>query len=155
MAGTSSQAPGRAGAPEHNLLVPLSSLVGRGRELDGIGESLRRARLVTLTGPGGVGKTSLALAVARRQLARRSDGVWFVDLAASAEPPDVAAETARAMSVGTAAGATPTDALRRYLEDRDVLLVLDNCEHVIDAAASLIETLLRLCPQPAVFATSR
>ena len=155
MAKTSSHVPGRAGAAEHNLLVPLSSLVGRGRELDGIGAALRRTRLVTLTGPGGVGKTSLALEVARRQLARRSDGVWFVDLAGSAGAPDVARETARMMNVGTPVGATATDALRRYLADRDVLLILDNCEHVVDACAELAASLLGACGRLRLLATSR
>ncbi|HEV2058643.1 MAG TPA: LuxR C-terminal-related transcriptional regulator [Solirubrobacteraceae bacterium] len=155
MAKTSSHVPGRAGAAEHNLLVPLSSLVGRGRELDGIVAALRRTRLVTLTGPGGVGKTSLALEVARHQLARRSDGVWFVDLAASAGAPDVAGETARVMKVGTPAGATATDALRRYLADRDVLLILDNCEHVVEACAELAASLLSSCGRLRLLATSR
>ncbi len=155
MGKTSSHVPRRTGAAEHNLLVPLSSLVGRGRELDGIGEALRRTRLVTLTGPGGVGKTSLALEVARRQLARRRDGVWFVDLAASAGAPDVAGETARVMNVGTPAGATATDALRRYLADRDVLLILDNCEHVVEACAELAASLLGSCGRLRLLATSR
>ncbi|MEA2158688.1 MAG: hypothetical protein QOD66_1068 [Solirubrobacteraceae bacterium] len=155
MAGTSSHDLGRAGAAEHNVPVPLSSLVGRGRDLERIGESLRRGRLVTLTGPGGVGKTSLALEVARRRLARPNDGVWFVDLAASAGAPEVAAETARVMSVGTAAGVTATDALRRYLIDRAVLLVLDNCEHVVDECAELAASLLGSCPRLRLVATSR
>ncbi|MDX6690786.1 MAG: hypothetical protein QOG15_2243 [Solirubrobacteraceae bacterium] len=155
MTSTSSQVPGRTGAAEHNLLAPLSSLVGRGRELEGLGEALRRTRLVTLTGPGGVGKTSLAREVARRQLARRSDGVWFVDLAASTGTPDVASETARVMSVGTPAGSTATDALRRYLADRDVLLILDNCEHVVDACSELAVSLLGSCAGLRLIATSR
>ena len=155
MTRTSSQAPRRTGAAEHNLLVALSSLVGRGRELEAIGEALRRTRLVTLTGPGGVGKTSLALEVARRQLARRSDGVWFVDLAAGAGARDVAGETARVMNVGTPARATATDALRRYLADRDVLLILDNCEHVVDACAELAASLLGACARLRLVATSR
>ena len=72
---------------EHNVPVPLTSLIGRSRELDGIGEVLRRTRLVTLTGPGGVGKTRLATEVARRQIGRRPDGVWLVDLTAGPTPP--------------------------------------------------------------------
>ena len=155
MAKTSSHVPRHTGAAEHNLLVALSSLVGRGRELDAVGEALRRTRLVTLTGPGGVGKTSLALEVARRQLARRSDGVWFVDLAAIAAARDVASETARVMNVGTPAGAKATDALQRYLSDRDVLLVLDNCEHVVDGCADLAASLLGSCCRLRLLATSR
>ena len=83
--------------PEHNVPVPLTSLIGRSRELDGVSEMLRRTRLVTLTGPGGVGKTRLAIEVARRQIGRRPDGVWLVDLTAG---PDPAAEVARTLDVG-------------------------------------------------------
>ena len=81
MATSASRTAQRMGRAEHNLPVPLTSLVGRARELERIGETLRRTRLVTLTGPGGVGKTRLALALAHSQLGRRADGVWLVDLA--------------------------------------------------------------------------
>src|SRR6516165_2223804 len=154
MAGISSRARERADSGETNIPVPLSSLVGRARELDGIGETLRRTRLVTLTGPGGVGKTRLALELARRQLGRRG-GVWLVDLAARAERPDVAAETARVLGVGVSAGMTATGALRRYLADRDVLLILDNCERVVDECAELAAGLLSSCGNVRVLATSR
>jgi predicted ATPase/DNA-binding CsgD family transcriptional regulator len=140
---------------ERNLPVPLTSLVGRSRELDRIAETLRKARLVTITGPGGVGKTRLALETAHRQLGRRPGGVWLVDLAASPEQLDVAAETARALGVGSKAGTTPTDALRGYLADRDLMIVLDNCEHVIDASAELVDAVLTTCTQVRVLATSR
>src|SRR5215207_2830652 len=116
----------RTAEPAHNLPAPLSSLVGRARELEVIGETLRRTRLVTLTGPGGVGKTRLALALARRQIARRTAGVWLVDLASVRETPAVAAEAARMLGVRAPPGTAPTDALRRSLTDRDPLLVLDN-----------------------------
>jgi ATP/maltotriose-dependent transcriptional regulator MalT len=79
---------------EHNVPVPLTSLIGRSRDLDGIGETLRRTRLVTVTGPGGVGKTRLATEIARRQIGRRADGVWLVDLTAGPADPDPAAEVA-------------------------------------------------------------
>jgi predicted ATPase len=142
-------------AGRHNLPAPLTSLVGRGAELRGIAEALRRSRLVTLTGPGGVGKTRLALELARRQVGRRVDGAWLVDLAASAQAPDVAAETARTLDVGSRRDATLTDALVSYLAERDPLLVLDNCEHVIEPSARLAGTLLAFCPDVRIMATSR
>ena len=76
--------------------MPLTSLIGRSRELDGVSETLRRTRLVTLTGPGGVGKTRLAIAVARRQIGRRPDGVWLVDLTAGPDDPANDRELTRA-----------------------------------------------------------
>ena len=155
MTTTSSGTAERAGFPDQNLPVPLTSLVGRTRELDRIGQTLRRTRLVTLTGPGGVGKTRLALDLAHRQVGRRADGVWLVDLASGAQTPDVAAETARILQVNTPRGTTPTDALRRYLTQRDVLLVLDNCEHVVDECAELAAALLTSCGDVRIMATSR
>jgi len=155
MATASAEAVGRSGSFEHNVPESLTSLVGRGRELAGISEALRRTRLVTLTGPGGVGKTRLALALARRQIARRADGVWLVDLAAGPEKPDVAAETARVLEVRSASGRTATDALRRYLANRDLLLVLDNCERVVDACVELAAALLASCGDLRIMATSR
>jgi hypothetical protein len=133
--------------------VALTSLIGRTRELEGVNEALHRSRLVTVTGPGGVGKTRLALEVARRQVGRRLGGVWFVDLAAGHETPEVATETARVLGLGTKGDAI--DGLRRYLAERDVLLVLDNCEHVVDECAELAAVLLGSCPQVRVLATSR
>jgi len=144
-----------AGSEEHNLPVPLASLVGRARELQGIGETLRSTRLVTLTGPGGVGKTRLALELARRQIARRAGGVWLVDLASGPDTPDVAAETARILDVRGPSGTSATAALLRYLTNRDLLLVLDNCEHVVDACAELATALLTACGNVRIMATSR
>jgi predicted ATPase/DNA-binding CsgD family transcriptional regulator len=140
---------------EHNLPLPLTSLVGRTRELERIGEALNKTRLVTLSGPGGVGKTRLALELARSQLARRPDGVWMVDLASGPGVPDPSAETARTLGVRSPDGTAATDALRRYLISRDLLIVLDNCEHVVAACAELATALLSSCADVRVMATSR
>ncbi|MFN2462178.1 MAG: hypothetical protein ABR591_16105 [Candidatus Velthaea sp.] len=92
---------------------------------------------MTLTGPGGVGKTRLAIEVARRQIGRRPDGVWLVDLTAG---PDPAAEVARTLEVGARSLTAPIESLRRYLADRDLLLVIDNCEQVVEACARLVSS---------------
>src|SRR5688500_5921967 len=84
--------------PGSEIPAALTPLIGRTRELEGVSDALHRSRLVTVTGPGGVGKTRLALEVARRHLGRRPGGVWFVDLAAGRETPEVATETARVRS---------------------------------------------------------
>jgi predicted ATPase/DNA-binding CsgD family transcriptional regulator len=133
----------------------LTSLVGRRVELNGIAEAMRKFRLVTLTGPGGVGKTRLALELARREIDRRTDGVWLVDLASVLEASDVAAETARMLDVRARRGDSWTDALSSYLAGRDPLLVLDNCEHVVHASAELANGLLSSCPRVQIVATSR
>jgi predicted ATPase/DNA-binding CsgD family transcriptional regulator len=140
------------GASEHNVPGSLTSLIGRSRELDGVSETLRRTRLVTLTGPGGVGKTRLAIEVARGQIGRRPDGVWLVDLTAG---PDPAAEVARTLDVGGRSATAPAELLRRFLADRELLLVIDNCEHVIDACARLASSLLSSCAGVRILATSR
>ncbi len=138
----------------HNLPVPLTSLVGRAHELERVGDIMCRTRLVTLTGPGGVGKTRLALTLADRELGRRSAGVWLVDLASGSESPDVAGEVARTLELSTTPE-LPADALVRYLRDRDPLLVLDNCEHLADACAELVARLLSSCGSVRILATSR
>jgi predicted ATPase/DNA-binding CsgD family transcriptional regulator len=155
MAASASRTPEFGGGRGHNLPVPLTSLLGRSRELDGIGETLRRTRLVTLTGPGGVGKTRLAIEVARRQIGRRVDGVWLIDLTATTADPGPAAEVARTLEVGGRSEPAPTQSLRRYLVDRDMLLVIDNCEHVVDACAELASSLLGACGSLRILATSR
>ena len=152
---TSSGVRRQADSTLHNLPIPLTSLVGRARELDRVGEALRRTRLVTLTGPGGVGKTRLALALAGREVGRRSGGVWLVDLALGPEVPDVAVEVARVLGLSGDRAKGAIDVLCRYLFDRDVLLVLDNCEHVVGECAALAGDLLSACASVRILATSR
>jgi predicted ATPase len=155
MSTTAARTSPRARPATHNLPAPVSSLVGRERELQSVVEAFRRARLVTLSGPGGVGKTRLALEIARRSASRRRHGAWLVDLAIGPATPDVAAETARVLGLQSPRGSTATDVLRQHLADRDLLLLLDNCEHVIDACAELVGALLVSCAGVRILATSR
>ena len=143
-----------------NLPAPSSSFVGRAWEVAEIGEMLAAARLVTLTGPGGCGKTRLALGVATTRVAAHPDGVWLVELAAltrgsSGGAPLVAQAVAAALGVGEQPGQPLLATLSRFLESRDLLLVLDNCEHLIGACATLAAALLAACPRLRLLATSR
>jgi predicted ATPase/DNA-binding CsgD family transcriptional regulator len=135
--------------------APLNALIGRASELQVLSDMLRRARLVTLTGPAGVGKTRTAIELARRQAPQRADGVWLVDLATVAQTEDVAAEVTRVLGLHGAAREATTDVVRRYLTGRDVLLLLDNCEHVLDACAEIGTTLLGACSNLRILVTSR
>ena len=132
---------------------PVASFVGRSLELAGIAVSARSHPLVTITGPGGVGKTRLVLELMRH---RKPDALkmWFVDLARTGGSVDVAAEIARATGVTAAPGRTDA-ALRRYLAARRAMLVLDNCEHVLDPCSGLVAELLGGSPTLSVLATSR
>src|SRR5919202_5076504 len=145
----------RRAAPRHNLPSGLSSFVGREQELAEVARRLGTARLMTLVGAGGVGKTRLALGVAAGVLASYPDGVWLTPLAALADAALVPQAVAAAVGVPERGGrpllATLTEALRR----RRALLLLDNCEHLIQACAELAETLLGACPDLRILATSR
>jgi non-specific serine/threonine protein kinase len=147
-------APDAHGAPP--LPTPFTSFVGREREIEEITALLRQPheRLLTLTGPGGVGKTRLALAVAREVAAAYPDGVWFVDLAPLTDPNHVLPAMATTLGVSLA-GATPADeVLSNALRDKHLLAVLDNVEHVV-AVAPALAGLLHACPQLSILATSR
>ena len=139
---------------QHNLPARLTSFVGRGRELDEVRDLLRLNRLVTLTGPGGAGKTSLAIETAARVTDRYSDGVWLVRLAGVTDPAYLPQAFADTLGVPDGTG-TVEDRLVRFLRERTCLLLVDNCEHVIDVSAVLLERLLLACDRLRVLATSR
>jgi len=139
----------------HNLPVQLTHFVGRERELDEVRALVSAERLVTLTGPGGTGKTRLALGVAADLSPLFGDGVWLVELAPLADPALVTQTVASVLEVREQSGRALGDVLAEKLRPRDLLLVLDNCEHLIAACAQLAETLLRACPHLHILATSR
>ena len=160
------QSPGLA-APaghRHNLPAPRSTFIGRQSELKGVAAKLEEARLLTLTGAGGSGKTRLALEVSRSLLGRFQDGVWWVELDQITDPGLLDDTVALALGlIGTGEGLQP---MRRHgavisqvvvdaLATKELLLVLDNCEHLVDATAASVDRLLDGCPGLTILATSR
>jgi predicted ATPase/class 3 adenylate cyclase len=145
-----------AGAgPRHNLPAYATTFLGRRGDLAELDSLLHKARIVTLTGPGGVGKTRLAVELAASQVNARSDGAWLVELAAIVDPADVDSAIASVLRIPEQAGVPPRTAVIQALRAQDCLLVLDNCEHVIEATAVAAEALVRACPRATVLATSR
>ncbi len=140
---------------DNNLPAQLTSFVGRQREVVEIIELVETNRLVTLTGAGGAGKTRLALAVAAELVDGSSDGVWFVDLAPMNDSHFVPMEVATVLRVRDEPDRPIMDTLVDAMRSRRLLVVLDNCEHLIDACAMLVDTLLRSCPEMQILATSR
>jgi predicted ATPase/DNA-binding winged helix-turn-helix (wHTH) protein len=132
-----------------------SRLVGRENQLRLLSELLTRNALVTLAGPGGVGKTRLALQAASESAIRFRDGVWLVELASLTDDASTAGAVATALGVQIKEGATSFDSLARQLARRNLLLVLDNCEHLIASCAQLCEALLAAAPEITILATSR
>ena len=130
-------------------------LIGRSKELGVISKLLKHGRLITLTGPGGVGKTRLALHAAERASTRFADGAILVELATLKDPDLVPASAAAALGVILGDSARPFEAMARHLARKSLLIVLDNCEHLVEAAALLCETLLDAAPGVTVLATSR
>lgn len=139
----------------HNLPAQLTSFIGRGGQLAEVRESLRTSRLVTLTGAGGVGKTRLGIEVAARLAEKVDGGVWFVDLAPIADPDIVAIAAARALGLPDQPGRSTTETLLGFIGERPMLVVLDNCEHLLDATAALIQDLINSCPGLRLLVTSR
>ena len=139
----------------NNLPQQLTSFVGRKWELAETRRLLEGARLLTLTGPGGIGKTRLSLHVAVDVIDAYPDGVWFVELAAIVDPGLVPKVVAQVLGVQTNADAQVMHALCAHLKSRRLLLLLDNCEHLIDACAKVTEALLHAAPTIRILATSR
>ena len=138
-----------------NLPVDLTSFIGRERETTEVGELLREHRLVTLVGVGGTGKTRLMLHVAGERSGRHPDGIWLVELAALREPALIVQEVVRTLGIQVPPGQAALTAVIDFLRSKDLLLLLDNCEHLIEAAAKLVEQLLAACRGLHILATSR
>ena len=139
----------------NNLPTPLSSFVGRERERAEVRQLLSAHRLVTLTGAGGSGKTRLSLKIAEELVQELEDGIWFAELASIFDPALVPQAIASALNIREQSGRAILDILVDYLSTRHVLLVLDNCEHLISACAQLAELLLQRSPRLKILATSR
>jgi predicted ATPase/class 3 adenylate cyclase/DNA-binding CsgD family transcriptional regulator len=138
-----------------HLPTQLTSFVGRGTQISDIGKILRDNRLVTLTGAGGVGKTRLAVQVAEQVADAFPGGAWFVDLAPVTNPLVVPVTLARTLGLADQPGRSTMETVSKFVRDRKMLLLLDNCEHLLDASAALVVALLDAGPDVTVLATSR
>jgi predicted ATPase/transcriptional regulator with XRE-family HTH domain len=141
--------------PITNLPAPLTSFIGREKELEQIKKRLEKNRLVTLTGSGGVGKTRLSIKVGEKVLENYADGAWLVELAPILDPMLVPRATAIAIGLRDEPQRPVIDMLSDYLLTKKILVILDNCEHVLDAGAQLADTLLKRCPGLKILGTSR
>jgi len=139
----------------NNLPVQLTSFIGREREIEEGRRLLSQSRLVTLTGSGGTGKTRLALQLAAECLPDFADGAWLVELAPVTDPAGIVPALAGALELRTAPGLPLVDLVTNHLRGKRTLIVLDNCEHLIDACARLADHLLRICPVLRILASSR
>jgi predicted ATPase/DNA-binding winged helix-turn-helix (wHTH) protein len=138
-----------------NLPAPISALIGRERELTELQDIIALHRLVTLTGAGGIGKTQLSLEAVRRAQPSFADGAWLVELGPLADAELLSGVVARALGIEPGSNRNHTDQLVAFLHKKHLLLVLDNCEHVIGPASGLVETLMRGAPGLHIVATSR
>ena len=142
-------------AYRHNLPTQLTSFIGREKEMAEIKQAVANHRLVTLTGSGGTGKTRLSLQVAADLLDQFPNGIWFVELAAISNPELIPQTILSAFKIGDQPGLTSLQLLTNYLQEKELLLILDNCEHLIEATASLAKTLLDNAAGLKILATSR
>lgn len=138
-----------------NLPIQVTSFVGRDREMALIAAALSSARLITLTGTGGVGKTRLAVQTAAEMLAQFSDGVWLCELAAVSDPASMLQAVAVGLGMALGSGSLRGEDIADFIGSRRMLVVLDNCEHLLDASADLVDRLLARCPRVCILATSR
>ena len=158
VASTTQRAPAGDQRTPHRIAAlpsPLTPFVGRAAERATLAEALHAHRLVTAVGPGGVGKTRLALSVAADLVDRFADGVWYVDLVPVTDPAMIAPAIADALGLGEPQSRSTTDHILGWLADREALLVLDNCEHLLDSVVVLLERLLVGSSRLVVLATSR
>lgn len=139
----------------NNLPIQLSSFVGREQEMSRLSDLLTSHRLVTLLGPGGTGKTRLSLQIGANLLDRFVGGIWFVELAALTDPALVPQTVAAVLEVREVSGTPLMQTLIGYLKGRSLLLILDNCEHLLDACSTFAEKILQTCPEITVLASSR
>jgi len=139
----------------NNLPIQLTTFIGREREIEDVKRLLAKARLLTLMGTGGAGKTRLSIQVAADLIDQFQKGVWLVELAPLTDPALVVQAVATTFQVREAAGRSLLDLLVDYLQPKSLLLVLDNCEHLVAASAQLTSALLRACPNLKILATSR
>jgi predicted ATPase/transcriptional regulator with XRE-family HTH domain len=143
----------------NNLPLQLTSFVGREHEMAEILRLLDmepgKTRLVTLTGSGGCGKTRLALEAARQVVGSYRDGIWFIELASISDPNLILSAITSTLGMPESRDSHPISTLTKYLRTKQILLILDNCEQIINAAAQLAEDVLRVCPQVQILATSR
>ncbi|WP_099051231.1 helix-turn-helix transcriptional regulator [Mycobacterium asiaticum] len=145
----------RSAAASHNLPAQLTSFVGRQAALAELRQVIDGNRLVTLNGAGGAGKTRLAVEVAARLVDAFPDGVWYVDLAPITNPAVVPVTTARTLGLPDQPGLSTVETLVRFVGGKRMLLLLDNCEHLLDACGSMVMELLAACPQLMILTTSR
>jgi len=144
-----------ASSARGNLPLSVSELIGRNSAVRDVRNRLSTYRTVTLVGPGGIGKSTLALHVARSLAANLQDGCWLVELASLTNPGLVTSAVARALMVQTDGADVSFDAIARSIGGRALVIILDNCEHLIEAAAQIADVIMRLCPNASVLATSR
>jgi predicted ATPase/DNA-binding winged helix-turn-helix (wHTH) protein len=142
-------------APVTNIPAPVTRLIGRSEAVARLRDLVSAYRLVTLTGPGGVGKTSLAMKAARGVVGEYADGAWLVELASLSDPALVPMTVAAVLRLPSGPTAVTPETIARSVGDERLLLLLDNCEHLIEAVATLAETLLAHCPRITILATSR